>query len=245
MSFLDKVTRGKRTRPRRTVLYGTHGFGKSTWASKWPEPVFIPTEDGCGDLDVAAFPLCETLMDCWTPIMELATPEADHGFKTVVIDSADWLEQLIWKEVCKNADKKAITDFDYGKGYGSASKIFSSVLNALNACRDVGMHVVIIAHCEIKKFTEPGLESYDRYTPKMHKDVSALLQEWADEVLFGNYRRFVRQEDLGFKKTRGIAVGGDERVIYTQEGPGHLAKNRLGLPAEMSMDFEEYAKFLA
>lgn len=245
MSFLSKVTRGKQLRPRRTVMYGTHGFGKTTWASKWPSPVFIPTEDGCGDLDVASFPLCKTLMDCWTPIIELGTPGTDHGFKTVVVDSSDWLEQLIWREVCEKAGKKAITDFDYGKGYGSASKIFSSVLTALNGCRDAGMHVVILAHCEIKKFTEPGLESYDRYTPKMHKEVSALLQEWADEVLFGNYRRFVKQEDMGFKKTRGIAVGGGERVIYTQEGPGHLAKNRLGLPPEMSLDFSEYEQFLA
>jgi hypothetical protein len=117
-------------------------------------------------------------------------------------------------------------------------------LAALNGCRDSGLHVVVIAHCEIKRISEPGLDSYDKYTPKMHKDVSALLQEWADEVLFCDYKRFVRQEDLGFNKTRGIAVGGQDRVIYTQEGAGHLAKNRIGLPAELPMDFEAYAEFL-
>ena len=244
MGYLEKVSSGKKSRTRRTVIYGTHGIGKSTWASKWPDPVFLPTEDGCGDLDVASFPLCESLGDAWAPIVELGTPDAEHDFKTIVLDSADWLEKLIWQEVCRKSDKKAITDFDFGKGYGAAAKIFDSILTAMNACRDVGLHVVVIAHCEIRKVSEPGMETYDRYTPKMHKEVSALLQEWADEVLFCGYRRFVRQEDLGFNKTRGIAVGGQERVIYTQEGAGHLAKNRIGLPGEMSMDFDEYRPFI-
>lgn len=244
MSYLEKINLGKQKRPRRTVIYGTHGIGKSTWASKWPGAVFLPTEDGCGDLDVASFPLCETLADAWGAVMELSTPGADHDFKTVVLDSADWLEKLIWAEVCSKANKKAITDFDFGKGYGAATKIFDSILTAMNACRDAGLHVVVIAHCEIKKISEPGMDSYDKYTPKMHKEVSALLQEWADEVLFCGYKRFIRQEDLGFNKTRGIAVGGQERVIYTQEGAGFLAKNRIGLPAELPMDFESYKAFL-
>ena len=244
MSFLEKISIGKQKRPRRTVIYGTHGIGKSTWASKWPIPVFLPTEDGCGDLDVASFPLCTTLGEAWGAVMELSFPGDHHDFQTVVLDSADWLEKLIWQEVCQKAGKKAITDFDFGKGYGSATKIFDSILAALNGCRDSGLHVVVIAHCEIKRISEPGLDSYDKYTPKMHKDVSALLQEWADEVLFCDYKRFVRQEDLGFNKTRGIAVGGQDRVIYTQEGAGHLAKNRIGLPAELPMDFEAYAEFL-
>jgi hypothetical protein len=244
MSFLDKIHIGKQKRPRRTVIYGTHGIGKTTWAAQWPSAVIVPTEDGCGDLDVASFPLCETLGDCWGAIMELSSSQADHDFKTVVLDSADWLEKLIWKEVCEKAGKKAITDFDFGKGYGSATKIFDNVLGALRSCRDAGLHVVIIAHCEIKKVTEPGIEAYDKYTPKLHKEVSALLQEWADEVLFCGYERFIRKEDLGFNKSRGIATGGEERIIHTVEGAGHLAKNRLGLPSRLQLDFEAYKQYL-
>lgn len=243
MSFLDKVQRGKQRKPRRTVIYGTHGIGKTTWAAQWPSPIVIQTEDGCSDLDVASFPLATELMEAWQPIIELGG-SVEHEFKTLVIDSVDWLEILIHAEVCKRGDKKAITDFDYGKGYGSATKIFDSILKALNCVRDAGMHVVLIGHCEIKKFTEPGLESYDRYTPKLHKDASALVQEWADEVLFANYKRMVRSEDQGFGKKRGIAIGGNDRILYTTEGPGHLAKNRLGLPDEITMDFAEYQEFL-
>lgn len=244
MSLLEKVTTGRQHRPRRTVLYGVHGIGKSTWASMWPNPVFVPTEDGVADLDVASFPLCKELIDCWGAVMELAHEEASHAFKTVVIDSADWLEQLIWQEICAKAEKQAITDFDFGKGYGEAASIFGKILRALDGCRDRGMHVVILAHSEIKRFEAPGVDSYDRYTPKLHKSTAGLLQEWADEVLFATYKVDVRTGDEGFGRERGIAIGKGERVIHTQEGPAHLAKNRLGLPSELPLDFRTYKQFL-
>ena len=240
--FLSRVTKGKQLRPRRTLLYGTHGIGKSTWAAEWPSAVVVPTEDGCADIDVASFPVCETVEEAWGAIIELGGDE-DHGFKTVVVDSADWLEQLVWKTVCEKHGKKAITDFDFGKGYGEAASIFGKILHALDGCRDKGLHVVILAHCDVVKFSDPQNESYDRYMPKLHKSVSGMLQEWADEVLFANYKRYVRKEDLGFKKTRGIASG-DERVLYTQESAGFLAKNRLGLPQELPLDFAAYEPFL-
>lgn len=244
MGMLDLVHRGRKAVPRRTVMFGVHGWGKSTWASKWPNPIFVQTEDGVADLDVASFPLAKSLNDAWQAIMELGTPGADHGFKTVVLDTADWLEQLIWNQVCEQNGKKSITDFDFGKGHGAATTIFSHILTALNACRDAGMHVVILAHCEITKFTPPGQPSYDRYVPKLHRDAASLLQEWADELLFANYETSVIKEDLGFNKERGIVIGRGERVLYTSEGPGYNAKNRLGLPPKMSANFEEYAQYL-
>ncbi len=244
MSMLDKVKKGKQPKPRRTVIYGPHGVGKSTFAAQWPDPVFIQTEDGISDIDVASFPLAIELLDAYNAVMELGG--GGHEFKTVALDSADWLERLIWKNVCTKEGKKAITDFPYGTGYGKATSIFSDVLNALNTCRDKGMNVVVIAHCEIKRFENPEGDSYDRYVPKLHRDAASLLQEWADEVLFTNYKVNVRKTDAnGFNKDgRGVGIGTGERVIYTTERPSHVAKNRLGLPDELPMNFAEYAKFL-
>lgn len=242
MSLLESVSRGRTPKPRRTVLYGVHGIGKSTWAAKWPSPVFVPTEDGINDLDVASFPLCLDLNSAYQAVIELGG--AEHEFKTAIIDSADWLERLIWKKVCSNDGKKAITDFPYGTGYGKSASIFADILNALNACRDAGMHIVIIAHCEIKRFENPEGDSYDRYVPKLHRDTAALLQEWADEVLFASYKVNVRKTDEGFNKDRGVGVGAGERVIRTTERPAHLAKNRLNLPDELPLEFDAYSKFL-
>lgn len=244
MALLDQVTSGRQSMPRRTVLYGVHGIGKSTWCSMWPDPVFIKTEDGVSDLEVSSFPLAKDPMQVWQALIELADTSA-HKFKTIVLDSADWLERLIWQDICQEKNKTAITDFDYGKGYGLATQRFRQILEALNNCRDAGLHVVVIAHCEIKRFENPEGASYDRYTPKLHKDCSAILQEWADEVLFATYKVAVRSNDEGFGKERGIGIGTGERVLKTTERPGYLAKNRLSLPEELPLDFEEYKPFLS
>jgi len=243
MSILEKINKGKQSRPRRTVLYGVHGIGKSTWAAQWPKAIFIPTEDGIGDLDVDSFPLCRDAITASQCVIELAGPE-DHGYQTVVVDSADWLERLIWKRVCEQEGKDAITDFGYGTGYGKAATKFEGFLSGLNSCRSKGMHVVVLAHCEIKRFENPEGDSYDRYVPKLHRDTSAMLQEWADEVLFACYKVSVIKNDEGFNKERGVGLGSGERVIRTTERPAHLAKNRLNLPEEIPMNFAEYLPYL-
>lgn len=242
MSLLESITTGKKFKPRRTVIYGVHGVGKSTWAAQWPEPVFIPTEDGIADLDVASFPICHDFTAAYSAAIELGG--GDHDYKTVVVDSADWAERLIWQAICESEGKKAITDFGYGTGYGKAAGAFEKFLKALSACRSVGMHVVVIAHSEIKRFENPEGDSYDRYSPKLHRDTSALLQEWADEVLFANYKVMVRKTEEGFNRERGVGVGAGERVLYATEKPAHMAKNRLGLPDELPFDFSAYAQFL-
>lgn len=243
MALIDKVASSKVARPRRTVLYGTHGIGKSTWASQWPKPVFVPTEDGLADLDVPAFPLATTLREAWEPVIELGG--GGHEFRTVVIDSADWLERLIWQAVCEKDGKKHITDFGYGKGYAESAARFEKYLQSLTCCRNAGMHVVIIAHAQITRYESPESESYDRFAPKLHRDASAMLQEWADEVLFACYQVYTSTQKEGFGRERTIGIGTGERVLRTTEKPSHNAKNRLGLPDEMPFLFSEYAKYLS
>jgi len=242
MSYLDAVKSAKKAVPRRTVLYGPHGVGKSTWAAQWPSPIFMPTEDGISDIDVPAFPFAVTLEEAWAPIMELSSSE--HDFKTIVIDTADWLERLIHQNVCDAHGKKAITEFDWGKGYGFAEKKMYSYLKCLNGCRAAGMHVLVLAHSSVEKFKSPDSDSYDRYTPKLHKNTCEMLMEWCDELLFCNYKTFTRTTDEGSGQERTIGIGTGERLIYSQELPAHKAKNRLGLPSELPMDFSVYSQYL-
>ena len=242
MSMLASVHKGPQIKPRRTVLYGVHGIGKSTWGSKWPNAIFIPTEDGISDLDVHSFPLCKDAITASKCVLELV--KEDHDYKTVVVDTADWLERLIWQRVCEQDNKEAISDFGYGAGYEKSAAKFKGFLAALDHVREKGMHVVILAHCEIKRFENPEGDSYDRYVPKLHRSTSALLQEWADEVLFACYKTLVRKEESGFNKERGIGISTGERIIRTTEKPAHLAKNRLSLPEELPFDFKSYAKYL-
>ena len=241
--MLDKIVKGKQQKPRRTVIYGVHGVGKSTWAAAWPSPVFVCTEDGVNDIDVAKFPLCRTLQSARDAVMALSSQQ--HDYKTLVLDSADWLERLVHQSVCEDeGGKKCIADINYGKGYAMAARKIEAFLTQLDSCRSVGMHVVVIAHAAIVRFTNPEGESYDRYTPALHKDASAMLQQWADEVLFATYEVFVRTAEERFGQKRALPVGSGNRILKTSERPTHDAKNRIGLPDQMSMDIREYANFI-
>lgn len=249
---LSSLKRGKNIKPPRIVLYGPHGLGKSTFAAGdpalglngAPAPVYIQTEEGLGTIDVVHFPLCTVYQDAVEQIGALITEE--HDRQTLVIDTADWLEKLIWKEACRIHGKADIEEFGYGKGYVAALDIWSTFLGYLTQLRDEkSMAIVMTAHCQIKRFDSPETEPYDRYSPKLHASASALVQEWADGVFFTNYKTIVTKDDVGFnqKSARGITTG--QRVMYTTEKPAYLAKNRYRLPEELPLSWDAFAAGVA
>jgi len=246
---LANIHKGRQVRPRRILIYGVHKIGKSTFAAMAPDPIFVPTEDGADGIDVDKFPLAESYDDFMANLTTLATEEHDYG--TAVIDSADWLEPLVWGRVIKERPRtekgvevKDIDDYGYGKGFGYATSWWSEVLKALNYLRlKRQMNVVVIAHAKIERFESPTTDAYDRYSPKLHKQANAMLQEWADDILFANYRTYTRSEDMGFNKERAVATGSGERVLFTTERPAHIAGNRCGLPDEIALDWREYARY--
>jgi hypothetical protein len=241
-SLISQVSRGRTAAPRRVLVYGVHGVGKSSFASCAERPVFIQTEDGLGSIDAARFPLATRYGDVIAALGELYT--AEHDFRTVVIDSLDWLERLIWAEVCAKRGVESIEDIGYAKGYTFALQQWREVLAGLDALRNErGMQVVLIAHAAIERFANPETETYDRYAPRLQKQASALLQEWADEVLFATYRVLTRTSTEGFDRKRVQGIGTGERVLRTTERPAHVAKNRLSLPDEIPLDFDTYAAF--
>ena len=220
--------------PPRIMLYGPHGLGKTTFGASAPAPIFILTEDGLGQLEVNHFPLATS----FEQVQEaLAALQGKHEFQTVVIDSLDWLDNLIWEQINTKYDAK---DLAYGKGAVIAADYWRKVLDALNGLRAKGMATVMLAHCEIKRFDSPEVEPYERYQPKLQARSSALVQEWADCVFFANYKTVVKSSEVGFnqKVTRGITTG--ERLMYTSERPAYLAKNRYSLPDALPLDFQAF-----
>lgn len=243
MSLLTKVTTTKAaSRPRRVLIYGTHGIGKSTFGSCAPDAVFVPTEDGLQDLEgCTSFPLAKSFVDVMQALYELATEP--HQFKTVVIDSVDWMERLIHQDVCQEGGKADISEFGFGKGYEKATAKWDLALNQLTACNlERNMMIVLVGHAKIEKFSNPETDPYDRYSPRLHKTASAILQEWCDEVFFANYKVYVKETDTGFNKTVSRGIGTGDRVIKTTERPSHMAKNRLNLPDELPLAFASYAE---
>jgi len=243
MKLLTQIQRGKTPAPRRTLVYGVHGVGKSTFGSMAEKPVFIQTEDGLGNIECERFPLAGQYADFVAALAELYTEQ--HEYRTVVVDSLDWLERLIWADVCKKRGIESIEDVGYGKGYVFALTNWREVLVGLDALRnDRGMGVILIAHAQIERFANPETDTYDRYSPRLHKQASALVQEWVDEVLFATYSVHTKATDEGFGRKRVQGIGTGERIIRTTERPAHVAKNRLNLPDEIPFDFRIYAAFL-
>ena len=225
----------------RVLVYGIEGIGKSTFAAGAPAPVFIQTEDGLGSLAVDHFPVAAKTSDVLDAISTLF--DDDHNFGSVVIDSLDWLETLIWRDIEFKYDAK---DLAYGKGAMIAADKWREILDGLTALRnDRGMAIILIAHCEIKRFDSPETEPYDRYQPKLQARSSALVREWCDAVLFANYKTLIKKDDVGFNKTisRGISTG--ERLLFTSERPAYMAKNRYGLPESIPLSWEAFESAIA
>jgi hypothetical protein len=235
MSLKDIQTKAKQ-KPPRILLYGGAGIGKTTFAASMTKPIFLITEDGLGQIKVPHFPLIKSFDTIIERLQTLV--DDDHDYKTVVVDSLDWLEPLVWEKCCKDNNWKNIEQPGFGKGYKVALSYWRSYIDLMNKLRDQrGMTIMQLAHNQIKKFESPEIEPYDRHEIKLQRAASDVILEHADCCFFTNYK-------LGTVKVQGKggnmttkAVAGD-RVIYTSEKPAFLAKNRYALPDEMPFDWQ-------
>ena len=242
MSLIGSITRGREQQPPRIMIYGSEGVGKSTFASLAPNPVFIQTEDGLSEIDTSKFPLARTFEDV---VMQLqAVRDEQHEFGTLVIDSLDWLERLVWDRVCADYGVKSIEKADggYGKGYVHALTYWRQIVSILNDIRSKrGMAVVMIAHAAVERFEDPEHAAYDRYTPRLHKKACSLVCEWVDAVLFASRRLRV---DSTTGKAAPVGADGGERILRTNGSPACIAKNRFGLPTELPLSWAAFVEAL-
>lgn len=231
------ITCGKTGTALKVVIYGPEGIGKTTFASRFPNPVFIDTEGSTSHYDLQRFPAPTS----WAMLLEEVQQAAGSPAccRTLVIDTADWAEKLCTQSLLARCKKTGIEDFGYGKGYTYLNEDFGKLLNLLNEVVAAGIHVVFTAHAAMRKFEQPDeMGAYDRWELKLHKLNSAMLKEWADMVLFANYRTFaVAVDDKGKK----FKAQGGERVMYTSHHPCWDAKNRYGLPEELPFSFDGIA----
>lgn len=234
-----EITSGAKVKPQKVVIYGAEGIGKTTLAAQFPRPLFIDTEGGSSHLDVRRLPEPTS----WTMLLDEVTWVRDFPYEcggTLVLDTADWAEQLCIAHVCAKYDKKGIEDWGYGKGYVYVKEEFGKLLNLLGECVDRGLNVVVTAHAAIVKFEQPDeMGAYDRWEMKLsRRQVAPLLKEWADAVLFANFKTMVVADKKG-EKYKG--TGGKNRVLYATHAASWDAKNRWGLPDEVPMDYAQIA----
>lgn len=235
-----QITRGKIPSAIKTVIYGPEGIGKSTLASKFPDPLFIDTEGSTKQMDVARLPTPKT----WTDILDEVKYVYQHPecCKTLVIDTADWAEMFCVEKIF---DGQGIESPGYGKGYQMLADAFRELLQELEKVIAAGIHVVLTAHAAMRKFEQPDeMGAYDRWEMKLQKKTAPIVKEWADMVLFCNYKTTVVNVDgQGATKGKNKVFGG-ERVIYTTHHNCWDAKNRFGLDDRIPMEFESISSVI-
>lgn len=228
-----ELTKGLRQEPQRIVIYGPEGIGKSTLASRLPDPVFVDVEGSTSDLDVMRAPTPTS----WRALIDQATEFARdrHGRKTLVIDTADWAEKLCISHVCASNNITSLGgEKDFGRSYNLLELEWCRFLDQLSRVAASGLHVCLTAHAGVRATRQPDVDApYDRWELKMERKTAAATKEWARTVMFLNYKTYVVEEK---GKKRGT---GGHRVMYASHTPAWDAKNRAGLADEMRLEYSE------
>jgi len=223
--------------PPRILLYTVPGWGKSTFASMAPSPIFVDMEDGLMGLDVDSFPVSRTLGDFkkWLSVIL----EADHDYKTLVIDSISSLEPLIWQDVVDNYEKKvnSIGSIGYYQGYDIAKDEWIKILKFIEKIRSARkMTILFLGHARTKSISNPMHDPYNKYVLTIQDKAADVLKREVDFILFGANQMTVKQEDNEMIKKR--AVGNSSRIILTEDRPAFDAKHRWDMPFEVNISKE-------
>ena len=238
MSLKDIIHTGKNPKPRRSLFYGMPAIGKSTCAANAPNPVFIQTEEGIGDIDTSSLPFAQTLDKVKEQLMMLW--EEEHDYKTVVIDSVTNLGRLIDKQVAKDKSVESIGDIGYGKAPEMTMRYWQEIIGAMTALwNSRNMGVILIAHVTTRKVRDPQHDEYQKFTPSVNELAGAALMEWCDEVFFMRQQTFTTADDGRVK-----ATATDTRLIYCNRQPTYDAKNRLQMPDNIILDYKNYQTYI-
>lgn len=229
MSLLQSIHKGKRESPPRLLIYGIEGIGKSTVGAAAPQPIFIPTEDGLHRIDCESFPLCQSLEDITESLRTLI--EEKHNYRTVVLDSLDWAEMLIFSHVCEQYGVKNIEKVDggYGKGFGYALSHWITIRDLLQRLHaEKNMVIILLAHAKIQKHNDPETSEFNRFSPKLNDKACSMLCEWCDAILLATRE---------FGAAKGEQSGGSRILRCTPSATG-VAKNRYDLPDTIPLSWD-------
>jgi hypothetical protein len=229
MAFdLNSISKTRRLVAPKIVIGGPGKIGKTTFAASAPDAIGILTEDGAHAIDASAFPLATSMDDVYSAMGTLLNE--DHDFKSLFVDSLDWMEPLVYDHVCKQNNWSNIEQPGYGKGYMAAATEWRTFLEGLDALRTHrGMAIILIVHDKIKRIEDPLYESFDAHDLKLHDRASALVKEWADILGYAGYELAIKTAKGAFGAEENRALRVQKRTLHMETHPAHFGGNRLNL----------------
>lgn len=237
-----------RTEPRKAMIYGVGGIGKTTWATSWPDPILLSAEGGGSGMKCKGFSKVASTMDIFREQIDFIE-NGNHSCQTLVIDPINWIERFKHQEIAASKGKATIKDCGFADdGYLLAVPWWDTLIQTLERIRvRRQMHQVLVAHADKTSFIHPEHGKYEYFSPKMHPSAWSMLVEWCDDVLFACFPMVTKTDstDTSKKQSRRLAVSAGDRVVYTTQSPTRIAKNRLrGCPEEISLDFDDYWQYV-
>lgn len=230
LADIQNVTAAK---PPRILVHAREGAGKSTLGANFPHPVSLDIEGGIpANVTVPSFGLLKSYSDVCSCIEPLGTEP--HGYQTLVVDSLDAIEPLVWGAVCVANGWKTIESPGYGKGYVVTDRFWQDILRGLDWLRhERGMTILVLAHSAPELVNDPRTSPYTSYQLRLHRRARGLVMDWCDAIGFLSPDVIVREEGNGFRK-HARAEGGNVRWLHWENRAAFVAKNRYGLPAKMA-----------
>jgi hypothetical protein len=217
---------GKSLAPK-IFLYGPTGIGKTTFAVGCPKPIIFDFDGGAGRYNVPTTTVSsvDELLDALTELQEME-------YRTIVIDTLEALERMIFAEICREADVDSIEQAfgGFNKGYIAAGERMSRILDLLTALIPLRKMPVILGQAEVRKVSDPEGD-YTAFSPRANKHISTKVLEWADIVLFAT-------------REQSAATGSGKRIMLTAPTKRGFAKSRLPLPEQVDLSFAPIAAAL-
>lgn len=247
---LNTVKKEATRRPHKILIYAAGGYGKTSLAAQFPNPIFLTTkgENGLAKLiSEGQLPPVARIEDDqghtpakWADVLSVvrALRTQPHEYRYLVVDTGNGLETMLQQSVCDDrfrGDWGEAGFMSFHRGYKIAGhewrQFLMDELEPLNVERDIG--IIILAHSQVTDFKNPMGKDYSQYSPNLHKDVVNETYQWADMVWFGDYK--VSSDYADDKDKKAVASGGKSRWLFTSGRPAYYAKSRVGVPDEIKM----------
>tara|TARA_Y100001973_G_C5175898_1_gene321884 strand:- start:448 stop:1227 length:780 start_codon:yes stop_codon:yes gene_type:complete len=243
--MLEYITMGKMDLPWKVLIHGPPGAGKTTLAHTFPKPIFADMEGSSERYDVDRIDLRDIPFEVIDPktkdpikdpsvssvmnfVRTLASPKSEHQYKSLIIDTLDWLEPKIWEHTCEKMGIASMESLNYGKAYVEADKEYDQFLAGVNyLMHSKQMNIVVLAHTKTKVAQDKDMNEMQRHDIKLQNRAGAKFVEWAEVIGFLTYDTF-----LSKKNGKETAKHSGERILIVQEDGQYVAKNRFGYQGE-------------